>query len=47
LTDAVIAELFSNGGVQAMNTLMRGFVADEHPIFRRPLISTPRRNFRS
>jgi hypothetical protein len=32
LADAVIAELFSDGGVQAMNTLMRGFVANEHPV---------------
>src|SRR5215469_8127420 len=32
LADAVIAELFSDGGVQAMNTLMRGLVANEHPV---------------
>ncbi len=31
LADAVIDELFSDGGVQAMNTLMSGFVANEHP----------------
>jgi hypothetical protein len=32
LADAVIAELFSDGGVQAMNALMSGFVANEHPV---------------
>jgi ER-bound oxygenase mpaB/B'/Rubber oxygenase, catalytic domain len=32
LADAVIAELFSDGGLQAMNTLMAGFVANEHPV---------------
>jgi len=31
LADAVIDEIFSDGGVQAMNTLMSGFVANEHP----------------
>jgi hypothetical protein len=31
LADAVIDELFSDGGVPAMNTLMSGFVANEHP----------------
>lgn len=30
LADAVIAEVFSNGGVPAMNALMSGFVANEH-----------------
>src|ERR1035441_4927101 len=32
LADAVIAELFADGGVQAMNTLISGFVANEHPV---------------
>ena len=32
LADTVIAELFADGGVQAMNTLMSGFVANEHPV---------------
>src|SRR5947208_11530076 len=32
LADSAIAELFGDGGVQAMNTLMRGFVANEHPL---------------
>ena len=32
LADAVIAELFSDGGLQAMNMLMAGFVANEHPM---------------
>lgn len=32
LADRVIAELFSDGGVGAMNTLMAGFVANEHPV---------------
>lgn len=32
LADAVIAEVFQDGHVQAMNTLMSGFVANEHPV---------------
>jgi hypothetical protein len=32
LADTVIDELFSDGGVQAMNSLMSGFVANEHPV---------------
>jgi hypothetical protein len=32
LADGVIAELFADGGVPAMNTLMSGFVANEHPV---------------
>jgi hypothetical protein len=32
LADAVIDELFSDGGMPAMNTLMSGFVANEHPV---------------
>ena len=32
LADSVIAELFTDGGVAAMNTLMAGFVANEHPV---------------
>jgi hypothetical protein len=32
VADAAIAELFSDGGVQAMNTLMSGFVANEYPV---------------
>jgi hypothetical protein len=32
LADAVISEVFSDGGVQAMNSLMRGFVVNEHPV---------------
>ncbi len=32
LADSVIDELFSDGGVQAMNSLMSGFVANEHPV---------------
>jgi hypothetical protein len=31
LADAVIAELFADGGVAAMNALMTSFVANEHP----------------
>jgi hypothetical protein len=32
LADGVIVELFADGGVAAMNTLMRDFVANEHPV---------------
>ncbi len=32
LADAVITELFADGGVDAMNALMREFVANEHPV---------------
>ena len=28
----MIAELFADGGVPAMNALMAGFVANEHPV---------------
>ncbi len=31
LADAVITELFADGGVAAMNSLMQSFVANEHP----------------
>ena len=32
LADAVITELHADGGVDAMNALMRNFVANEHPV---------------
>ncbi len=32
LADTVIAELFSDGGLRAMNALMSEFVANEHPV---------------
>ena len=32
LADAVIAELFADGGVAATNSLMQSFVANEHPV---------------
>ena len=32
LADAVIAELFADGGIAAMNSLMQSFVANEHPV---------------
>ncbi|MES1257496.1 MAG: oxygenase MpaB family protein, partial [Acidobacteriota bacterium] len=32
LADDVITELFADGGVDAMNALMRDFVANEHPV---------------
>jgi len=32
LADDVIAELFADGGLDAMNALMRDFVANEHPV---------------
>jgi hypothetical protein len=32
LADAVIDELFADGGVASMNALMRDFVANEHPL---------------
>jgi hypothetical protein len=32
LADAVIEELFADGGVASMNALMRDFVANEHPV---------------
>src|ERR1039458_9425806 len=32
LADAVIADLFADGGIAAMNSLMQSFVANEHPV---------------